>query len=169
MDREILFRGKRLQGGHWVEGYFFKSDINYRERTSGKASLIFTPDCDTFIMIPEAHNSVMVQGDTVGQFTGLTDKNGRKIFEGDIVKYTFDSPDDPTATENGLKVRFGRIFWSEWRASFAVTGGQNGSDVLNQDVAVYVRGRGVYQYVRGANTVEVIGNIHDNPELLGGD
>ena len=79
--REILFRGKRLQGGNWVEGYFFKSDINKRERESGKATLIFTPDCDTFIMVPECHNSFMVVSDTVGQYTGLKDKNGKRIFE----------------------------------------------------------------------------------------
>ena len=164
--REILFRGKRLQGGNWLEGYFFKSDINKRERESGKASLIFTPDCDTFITVPECHNSFMVASDTVGQYTGMTDKNGKRIWEGDIVRYTFDSPDDPTATENGLKVRTGRIFWSDWRASFAVTAGRNGSASLNNDVALYVRGRQVYEYVRGANTVEVIGNTTDNPELL---
>ena len=79
--REILFRGKRLQGGNWVEGYFFKSDINKRERESGKATLIFTPDCDTFITVPECHNSFMVISDTVGQYTGLNDKNGNRIFE----------------------------------------------------------------------------------------
>lgn len=84
--RTILFRGKRLQGGDWIEGYFFKSDINERERNSGKASLIFTPDCDTFIMVPEAHNSFMVQTETVGQYTGREDRTGKKVFEGDILK-----------------------------------------------------------------------------------
>ena len=79
--REILFRGKRLQGGDWVEGYFFKSDINKRERESGKATLIFTPDCNTFITVPACNNSLMVVSDTVGQYTGLKDKNGKRIFE----------------------------------------------------------------------------------------
>lgn len=130
--REILFRGKRLQGGHWVEGYFFKSDINYRERTSGKASLIFTPDCDTFIMIPEAHNSVMVQGDTVGQFTGLTDKDGKRIFEGDIVSFNYDI------------------------SSVEMTDGCWGLD-----------DGGTLLY--DLEELKVIGNIHDNPELMEGD
>ena len=130
--REILFRGKRLQGGEWVEGYFFKSDINKKERESGKATIIFTPDCDTFIMVPECHNSFMVVSDTVGQYTGMKDKNGKRVFEGDI-----------------LSLRTGRQH---------VVRFEDGAFVL-ENTAIPVS---------FANKFEVIGNIHDNPEMLKG-
>ena len=151
--REILFRGKRLDNFAWETG----------------SLVIVRMDCHDaqyYIADKMTGYHTPVDPSTVCQYTGLKDKNGKMIWEGDIVRYTFDSPDDPTATDNGLKVRTGRIFWSDWRASFAVTAGRNGSASLNNDVARYVRGRQIYEYVRGANTVEVIGNIHDNPELL---
>lgn len=143
--REILFRGKDLQEQNgWLYGYFYKSDINKRERESGKATLIFTPNCDTFIYVPEYHNSWMVKPETVGAYTGLTDKSGlTKIFEGDIVRY-----------KNTLhEVVFCRIGGC---AFFGITMPDSG-EIWNFDG------------ITRADKMEVIGNIYDNPELLKGE
>ena len=157
--REILFRGQTRRKGERVrlDGTPVDSNWVYGGVLQGKGdfSIIYQTE-------PEIEKRT-VYTDTLGQYTGLTDKNGNKIFEGDIVRYTFDSPTDPMATENGLIERVGKVFWSDWRSSFAVSVGRSGS---NNDLARYCRGRQIYEYVRGANTVEVIGNIFDNPELL---
>lgn len=90
--------------------------------------------------------------ETVGQSTGLKDKNGVDIFEGDIVRYTWDMLSDVNATEKGKKVRISKVFWSDWRASWAV-----GKKSCNNDL---------FRYARNGNTVEVIGNVWENPKLL---
>lgn len=134
--REILFRGKSLKDNEWTEGYYCRYGWTEKEKD------YIIPD------YASALYGVEVDSNTIGQYTGLTDKNGVKIFEGDIVEY-----------ETGKKVRIGRVFFSDFRASFSVTAGKNGSARINNDL---------FNYIQNRNSVIVIGNIYDNPELIGG-
>ena len=131
--REILFRGKDIKG-NWYEGLLCHNKKKNEWYISNKAG------------IPTAYQ---VRPETIGQYTGLTDKNGVKIFEGDIVEY-----------ETGKKVRIGRVFFSDFRSSFSVTAGKNGSARINNDL---------FNYIQNGNSVIVIGNIYDNPELVEGE
>lgn len=124
--REILFRGKRTGNGEWVYGFYFRSIGNFIKELPSSVS---TP---THLVLPE----------TVGQYTGLTDKNGKKIFEGDIVLGRF---------EFGMKVPSLVVF-------------RDGAFGLEWEHA----GKTVFTAFTGFCNVtfEVIGNVFDNPELL---
>ena len=134
--REILFHGKRADNGEWVEGFYLYTNENTQP-------VIIDMECCSNVIIPE----------TVGQYTGLTDRNGRKIFEGDIVKCT----DTINDFEFNAVVEFGNpngeYNWG-YQLKF-ISGEESNFDIL---CWVDMKETGAY--------IEIIGNIHDNPELL---
>ena len=142
--RDILFRGKRLDNGEWVEGWYQPETTikhwNGIQETVG-VTIAYKAE-DGFL------EDTLVDPSTVGQYTGLTDKNGKRIFEGDIVAqnwYDYDEPRDDS---------FGKVVFCEYDCSFSVMD-------VNKDGFMPLGRCGSYHW-----EVEVIGNIHDNPELL---
>ena len=147
--REILFRGQTRKNGekvematgeklpgHWVYGGIFPGIGDY--------SIIYGGETEKDL---ERH---IVYSETVGQYTGLKDKNGKRIFEGDIVAqnwYDYDEPRDDS---------FGKVVFCEYDCSFSVMD-------VNKDGFMPLGRCGSYHW-----EVEVIGNIHDNPEMLKG-
>ena len=133
--REILFRGKEINKGKWIEGFLFPQNID-----SGYCPLCI---CSSPISANDYSEILgdwsIVSEDTIGQYTGLTDKNGKKIFEGDIVK-GFYKPTD--------KLVCGSVKYE------------------NHLARMLIINRGVCAGLSHCHHVEVIGNIHDNPELL---
>ena len=120
--REILFRGKRIDNGKWIEGSLWN---NY-----GEVKILSALNAIGYEVIPE----------TVGQYC-TTDKNGKRIFEGDIIRKT-------------NKGRHPQIFIANIRTNFRV----------NEEVYY-----SPCDHFTESCEYEVIGNIHDNPELLKGD
>lgn len=142
--REILFRGKRIDNGEWVEGFLIFDREFY-----GK------PDYHSYI-VNHSHPSGCFGGDiyievdpsTVGQYTGLKDKNGKRIFEGDVIK-----------THSGIagRIVFGNCYDDEY--CFCANGWFfAGSDEAGDDCKLALTDEWSGHVV--------IGNIHDNPELM---
>lgn len=137
--REILFRGKEIDNREWVYGYVVSvADIS--------RATIYAPqdpkECD-WATLP-----FLVDPDTVGQFTGLLDKNGNKIFEGDILKTEYSK----------VICEFGSGDFSNGCHSYQ---GWCFTD-LEQDDSL----RSNYNDSRYVQEYSVIGNKWDNPELL---
>ena len=149
--REILFKAKRIDNGEWADGYY--TECNGKTFIGIDISIysdIFEGFCTPVIRWFE------VDPKTLCQFTGLYDKNGKKIWESDIISYQRDNDDCPFPN-NDTKKRFGKVFYQGFRSTFAIGMGKNGSRSINDDL---------WKYVQNGNRVEVIGNQFDNPELL---
>lgn len=150
--REILFRGKRLDNGEWVEGFYI--------RTKRHHCIITGCINDGYVVYGHYANDVLmdvVDPTTVGQFTGLLDKAGKRIFEGDVVEYNngYDYIKSEVVFEFGAFgigscevigissgccdnfVNLWQLFWDQ--------------EVTDEPELYYCK---------------VIGNIYDNPELL---
>lgn len=152
--REILFRGKRIYDKKWIYGNlvidnFFEPHIVPRD--------FFFEDGHHLVYDDETDSPVFVFKDSIGQYTGLTDKNGKKVFEGDILRI-------------GYRGETGSIICPVYFGEY-----------IDAD-SVFDNYRCIGFYAKtsdGCGTIgalldeefefEVIGNIFDNPELLGGE
>lgn len=128
--REILFRGKHVDNGEWVYGYYVPACFG---RFPCRPAIVPEPN--------GTWRPIEVKSETIGQYTGLTDKNGRKIFEGDVLKGKF----------SNYVIRF-----DEEERAFVYGSSRKGGYI--HSLAKYLIGD--YKNLR------VIGNIHDNPELI---
>lgn len=146
-----LYRGKRKDTGEWVEGNLFENDNgNYPMVLIGYIIMSrdkhFQQDLNF-----DGYDLVEVDSETVGQFTGLTDLHGKKIFEGDIIKIRFESDSFTHPAEPIVWYDIAKVFWSSehfgWYAAFA-----SGEELS------------LWEY-DDPDDVEIVGNIHDNPEL----
>ena len=143
MMREILFRGKRVDNGEWVEGYLYEHEPtlvgivpeNYVQEPS-KWFIVKTAFADW--NLPRQIGFVEVDPSTVGQYTGLKDMNGKKVFEGDRIRKTNEG-------------RHPQIFTANIHTNFRV----------NEEVYY-----SPCDHFTESCEYEIIGNIHDNSELL---
>lgn len=127
--REILFRAKTARDSEWIYGDLLHDGYDY----------------DVAIWEEKTKLVTEIQPQTVGQYTGLTDKKGKKIFEGDVLK------DSDIVVGGEVQIK-GQVFEVAMRKGVWCVQEKDDWDFLN-----------TY-----AQRCEVIGNIHDNPELLGG-
>ena len=131
--REILFRGKRVDNGELVYGWLCRVGDKYANIVEKDTEVLYS-----------------VLTNTIGQCTGLTDKNGRKIFEGDILKivHKYQSPFDDD-TKEYTDITTDVVFFDDEGLCFS----------YGESPFLCVADNVTAEY-------EVVGNIHDNPELL---
>lgn len=145
--REILFRGKRLDNGEWITGHLLKYEDGSARIVPNNTD-IFCFEKDESIIQTIAHR---VDPKNVGQYTGFVDKNGKKIFEGDIVI---------------IKDDLNKMYYLKWFDDMCFAFADIRSDYKETFYSCY----DIHKYgFPLSEQVKIIGNIYDNPELLKDD
>ena len=157
--RKILFRGKRIDNGKWIEGYY--CPFNYGSLPC-EAAIVPRPK-DKW----DEWEAIEVISKTVGQYTSLHDSNGKKIFEGDIIRYA-DLYDYNCYAESfyNHEAYDGIDFNDLWTISNVVYGINMGYPAFDLDKHNFESNALSELSESGDFYYEVIGNIYDNPELL---
>lgn len=154
MSREILFRAKRSDNKEWVEGNIIWSsdaDNEYRAIIIPKEkSNMFLDSKNDDLGFENWH---LVDPETICQYTGLTDKNSRKIFENDVVKF-----------KHGGEFHDKGIWYRNYVIEYINTFCTYGLRFRNKSITFPCK-----QATVSMHDVEIIGNIFDNSELLKGD
>lgn len=151
--REILFRGKRVDNGEWIYGWYIKADIHWHKYGVHKDWIVCRAIQNGGIC--NVLGRYAVNPETIGQFTGVYDKNGNKIFEGDIVCTRHKGSE--ICSLGDVQFECG-TFGVEW--------------TVNKKnkwlVGVWGQRHNLRRFDDGiGDDIVVIGNIHDNPKLLG--
>lgn len=142
--RTIKFKGKSVDSSEWIEGYYYKEcDNTYIIEDRQKYSML------------NRNEAVLIDPITVCQFTGFLDKNGKEIYEGDVLRsdiYPFSCTED-----NKYDNYYGAIGWSEEEASFYIMA------IKNPKSSVRGISDGICDFIsqKMMQDFEVVGNIHD--------
>ena len=144
MEREIKFRGKTINGNEWIYGPTISRGTIKRK-------------ANKWYMEVAENKWKGLQPNTLGQYTGLKDKNGKEIYEGDILR-----GDEYPFNCDGVDNYFAEIVWADNVCGFY--------RLTHKKTNSTVRGisHGIWEQLDedDIKSFEVIGNIHDNPELL---
>ena len=137
--RDVLFRGKTVSNNEWVYGYYVKANFNWHRFGIHKDWIIESAVSNggRFAVIKRS----AVKNESIGEYTGLDDVHGNKVFEGDIVKVH----DNMIGVEDGAEDFIGVVYY------------RDGSFMIITPYQLHYRWMDY--------TVEVIGNKFDNPEI----